>query len=558
MTDISRLAMPDPYASGDDSTSVIGTVHLVLAVTALITVLIDPEVVQKLPAAAWLVFTGFTAHNVVLYVLAHTGKHSARGRITTWLDLGWYTTLVFATGSDTSLFFLFYFFAILVSSFRYGFDEGARITLASAILFSLTAHATASPAQLLQVLLRAAFLLSLGYMIARWGEANLLQKRRLALLRDVSRLSNPRFGIEHTITDVMQRVRAFYHASSGVMVSRRSASPRWMLRIINDAGARAADLPPQSSADAGPLMMSLPEGMPVLYARPLLRWLPWGGCFCYFDPGTEQWHDCAGDAGERLAELLDARSFISTPLSIQNSEGRAFMASNTDSYARSDLSFLCQVAAQVVPVLENIYLLDRLASEAALRERRKISRDLHDSTLQPYIGLSHTLTALRNKTAPDNPLIDEIDMLAKMAAQVVCDLRHYVGGFTRESSISEPLFYGALRHHVRQVRLIYGIDIRLDTPGPVDIGDRLAAAAVHLISEAISNIRKHTGAREGCVRLRCEQDLLSIEIDNPNDEGTVRPFAPASICERTAALGGSVRIEQRNPDRTVVCIDIPV
>ena len=30
-----RLAAPDPFATGDDSTSVIGTVHLVLAATAL-------------------------------------------------------------------------------------------------------------------------------------------------------------------------------------------------------------------------------------------------------------------------------------------------------------------------------------------------------------------------------------------------------------------------------------------------------------------------------------------------------------------------------------------
>lgn len=552
------LSPPDPYATGDDSTSVIGTVHMVLAATALITVLIDPAVVQKLPSGAWLVFTGFTLHNVVLYVLAHAGKRSVQGRLSTWLDLGWYTILVFVTGSDNSLFFLFYFFAILVSSFRYGFDEGARITLASAVLYSLTAHTTVGSAQLLQVLLRAAFLLSLGYMIARWGEANLRQRRRLALLRDVSRLSNPRFGVEHTITDVMQRLREFFQASSAVMVSRRAASPRWTLRIFNAGSGGAADLPSQAGSDAGQLMMSLPDGMPVLYTRPLLRWLRWSGSCCCYDPASGQWHDCHDGAGERLAELFDARSYISTPLTIQNSEGRAFMASAGGSYAKADLMFLCQIAGQVVPVLENIYLLDRLATEAALRERRKISRDLHDSTVQPYIGLSHTLTALRQKTAPDNPLLGEIDVLAKMAAQVVRDLRHYVGGFTREASISAPLFYGALRHHVRQVRQIYGIDIRLDVPGPVDIGDRLAAATVHLVSEGISNIRKHTSARVGCVRLRCSGQQLSIEIENPNDGGAVDAFMPASICERTGSLGGTVRIEQRSPASTVVCIDIPV
>jgi signal transduction histidine kinase len=178
--------------------------------------------------------------------------------------------------------------------------------------------------------------------------------------------------------------------------------------------------------------------------------------------------------------------------------------------------------------------------------------------VQPYIGLSHTLTALRAKAGPDNPLFDELDTLAAMTAQVVRDLRHYVGDFTRESSISEPLFYGALRHHVRQVRLIYGIDIALEMPVRMDIGDRLAAAAVHLVSEGISNIRKHTSAREGRIRLRLDEDFLRIDIENPNDPGTVPAFSPASISERTLSLGGQVSIEQRSPASTAVCIAIPV
>lgn len=548
----------EPYATADDSSSVIGTVHLVLAVTTLMTVLVDPVVLQDLPPNAWFIFTGFALHNVALYVLAHTRRRPVQGRLTTWLDLGWYTVLVFVTGSETSLFFLFYLFSILVASFRDGFDEGARITLASAILFSLTAVAVQGPAELVQVLLRSAFLLALGYMIARWGEANLLQKRRLALLRDVSQLSNPRFGVEHTIQNVLQRVRQFFEAGSCVMVSRRIASPRWILRIINEHRASATDLAYQDGNDAGPLLMSLPQGMPVLYTRPLWRWLRSSGSFCYYDSASGEWRDCSGDAGDRLAELLDARSFICAPLSIQASEGRAYMASSKSSYTRDDLMFLCQIAGQVVPVLENIYVLDRLATEAALRERRKISRDLHDSTLQPYIGLGHSVHALHQKAAPDNPLREDIATLDQMVSKVVMDLRHYLGGFTREDSLREPLFYGALRHHVRTVRLVYDIDIRLDMPPRMAIGDRLAAAAVHLVSEGISNLRKHTGARVGHVRLRCDADVLSIEIENPNDGGEPLAFMPSSISERTTALGGTVRIEQRIPSTTAVCIDIPV
>lgn len=548
----------DPLAIGDDSASVIGTVRLVLAATTLITVLTDPLVLQSLPSVAWIIFTGFTFHNVVLYLMAHARKAVAQSRAMIWLDLLWYTALVFVTGSDTSLFFLLYFFAILVSSFRHGFDEGARVTLASAILFSLTAHSAAGSTQLLQVLLRSAFLLALGYMIARWGESNLVQKRRLALLRDVSRLSNPRFGVEHTIADVMQRVREFFAASTCAIVYRRLSAPRWTLRMLGGGAARAAELPEHVNGGVAQLLMSLPPGMPVLYIRPLFSWSSLGGAFCYYDQVRGQWRDGEGEAGIALAELLGARSFISAPLAIQNSEGRAFMATADGSYSRTDLMFLCQIAGQVVPVLENIHVLDRLATEAALRERRKISHDLHDSTVQPYIGLSHTLTALHRKAKPDNPLYADIEVLARMAAQVVTDLRHYVGGFTREDSLAEPLFFGALRHHVRQVRLIYDIDIKLDMPATMAIGDRLSAAAVHLVSEGISNIRKHTPAREGAVKLRCDEQALSIDIENQSASQDAPDFFPKSITERTESLGGTVKIEHRPPATTVVRIHIPV
>ena len=49
--------------------------------------------------------------------------------------------------------FVIVFFSILISALRFGFVEGARITLASAALFSLTALSTVDPASLVQVLL---------------------------------------------------------------------------------------------------------------------------------------------------------------------------------------------------------------------------------------------------------------------------------------------------------------------------------------------------------------------------------------------------------------------
>ncbi|UUZ47603.1 hypothetical protein LP420_31160 [Massilia sp. B-10] len=72
-----------------------------------------------MPSFGWLIFSGFTIHNVILYVMAHARRLAPQGTVTTWIDLAWYTLLVFMTGGNSSLFFMFYFFSILVTSFRY-------------------------------------------------------------------------------------------------------------------------------------------------------------------------------------------------------------------------------------------------------------------------------------------------------------------------------------------------------------------------------------------------------------------------------------------------------
>jgi hypothetical protein len=67
-------------------------------------------------------------------------------------------------------------------------------------------------------LLRPTSLFVLGYMIACWGGAETMFRRRLALLKDVSLLANPRFGVDRTFGALMERVRAFYEADMCMLV----------------------------------------------------------------------------------------------------------------------------------------------------------------------------------------------------------------------------------------------------------------------------------------------------------------------------------------------------
>src|SRR5919106_759040 len=61
-------------------------------------------------------------------------------------------------------------------------------------------------------------LLTFGYIIARWGGYHTELKNRLKLLKDVTVVSNPRFGIDRTIKAILESVREFYEAEACVLV----------------------------------------------------------------------------------------------------------------------------------------------------------------------------------------------------------------------------------------------------------------------------------------------------------------------------------------------------
>lgn len=541
-------ADPDSDRSG---TPVIGTLHLMLAATAMIAFVADPAAVRNLPRFAWAIFFGFAVHNIHLYVQAHRHEPASDSRVTLWLGVCWYSAMIYVTGGGHSVFFPLYLFTVLISAFRFGFAESARITCASTGMFLLTTLMVKDTAELVQVLLRSAFLLSLGYLIAIWGESNLSQRRGLALLRDVCQLANPRLGIDRTIASVMERSRVFFNADSCILVSHRPSSRRWQLRIARPQGIVTEPL----GAAVAPPLMNMPGGQMAMYASPLFS-RP-GGAFRIFEGTLKRWRDCVGDQGQYAAELLDARSFISVPLKFRDGHGRVYMTSSKRRFTEADATFLLQIVTQVLPVIENIHMLDRLASLAALRERRTIAHDLHDSAVQPYIGLSHSLSALRSKAGEDNPLKEDIDALSAMTEEVVGDLRRFAGGFARNELPIDQLMDGALRRYAHRAKQLYDIDIALDITGQALIGDRLAAVVLQLSSEGISNMCKHTEARHGALRIACDSRWLRIEIEN--DSGAApAAFMPRSIARRSNALGGTTKVEHRTPDRTTVRIDIPV
>jgi signal transduction histidine kinase len=556
-------AAPGSRRNGDVAgASMVFIMRLLLAMSALLTLFIAPSDLGNSGSQgelAWLIFIAYLLHSMILLVAARRRNNPFwHGKLVYWLDLGWYSLMVYSSGGTNSFFFPFFFFVILTASFQWGFDEGARITLASTLALALATWLADNGTNQAHLLLRTTFVLALGYMISYWGGMGLAQRRRLALLREVSQLSNPRFGVDQTIASMLQQTRHFYAASNCLLLMRSGPDELWQLHSAGAQHAgRQATLSRLSDAAAAPLLVFEADAL-VHYAGALHRRLPRTREARTRQLGQTRWQNLPADACEQLVDLLDASSFVSAPLPLRKGEGRIFVVSESHRLHRSDAVFLQQLAAQVFPVIENIVLLDRLASDAAFRERQKIARDLHDSTIQPYIGLRHGISAVRQSLQDEHPCSIELDKLLTMTSEVISDMRLFAKTVRQGAARQDVELLIALRRQANQVREFYDIDITIQAQPDLTISDRLAAEVFQIVNEGMSNIRKHTRARHGLIDLSNVDGQLRIRIENDTPEGPVAPFLPGSIAERTVALGGTIAIDRTAQGATAVSITIPV
>lgn len=538
-------AQREPTAQVDDR--MVCLMRLVLALSALVIVYLDPSEPNRLVHETHAALILYAFYSAALYALSLRRGAWQPGAWVPWADVASYLVLVSLSSGTNSVFFFFFFFSILEASFRRGFASGLRVTLVSAALFTLVGYLSAPPAPALHLnrfLLRPVYLVVLGYMMAYWGGAEIRLKRRLALLKEVNTLSNPRFGVGHTVASMMKRVRAFYDADTCLVILGGgiggSDEGDFHLSRVERAGSgeTTAEHIPAALARQ---FLTLPETLAAAYNVKTRPWQRPEACYYAYDLARGVRADAGHAESEALAVMLDARAFVTLPLLYRGrAAGRLFLTGRRGTFEPTDLDFLAQVVEHVMPVLSNVRLLDRLATKAAEQERLRIARDLHDSVIQPYIGLQYKLAAIRHKLdAGASDVRPDIEHLFEVTASEVTGLRSYVGGL-KDGAEGRDDLAAALRRYTGQFQENYGIDVKLDIRGGGRVTERLAAELIQMVHEGLRNVWKHTEATRCAVRLEAEGSdlLLSIENDGAASAG----FAPRSITERAEALGGRARV----------------
>jgi signal transduction histidine kinase len=88
----------------------------------------------------------------------------------------------------------------------------------------------------------------------------------------------------------------------------------------------------------------------------------------------------------------------------------------------------------------------------------------------------------------------------------------------------------------------------------------VAEARFQIIKEGLSNILRHTSAKNAFVSFQSIESNLLIDIGNeaPDMGSIIDVFRPKSICERALSMKGTVKIATNAEGFTVVSVTIPI
>ncbi|PYQ92078.1 MAG: hypothetical protein DMF97_21835 [Acidobacteria bacterium] len=521
--------------------------RLILSAAALLIIYLDPSEPDRNIRLTYATLAAYTAYSFILFIAASFYNRALPKGAAHWVDLAWHTLLVSESSGTNSLFFFFYFFDILVASFRGGAREGLRMTGAAAILFTAVGllFSPSSHFEANRLLMRPIYLGVLGYMIASFGELELRLRRRVDLLKEVTVLSNPRFGVHQTITSALEKIRRFYDADACLLIIDGDVSVEHCLYQARREEVNRSGAPESCAPEMAAMLLSPPFSHAMLVEQ--RRWQWRRAPFVYIEDATTQ---------RKLHKLPAGADIVLSALDAPEAVGRLYVTGRQRAFDLSDLEFLSHAINATLRVTDNVRLVDSLASHAAEHERHRIARGIHDTVIQPFIGLQIGLRAIVHRM--DDKIYQpgyDIMRLVWLIDDEVGRLRQYVTSLKVEREARIELM-PAIRRFTREFGHVTGIDVEVSGPD-LAVGARVGAELFEMTTEALSNIRRHTTSHRATIVVEQSAETIVLRIENDTLDPDTAPFDPRSLAEHAEALGGKIDVHCTR-ETTALVISIPL
>jgi len=410
---------------------------------------------------------------------------------------------------------------------------------------------------LLNDLLRA-----IGSAVGLVGELSLTKERlgQLSLFYQVAQSMASTFELDKVLDDTMQLATAVLNASASALMMVDERTRELVFEFAYGEMGKILRL------QRTPLGQGI-AGWVATHGEPVLA------------------NNVSDDA--RFSPDVDARtgfltrSVLCAPIQIRGKIIGVIEALNKRDEAgfdAEDLRLMVTTANQAAIAIENARLYQSLRDErdrilqAQEDVRRQVARNLHDGTVQFLsaisMGIDHLERLLDFKPEAAHA---ELDALRKLTRQATRQAR--LALFELRPLILETQgLVPALEAYVQQLDGSEPFGVHLEAPKNLPpLNSSVASTIFAIVQEAVTNAKKHAGAREVWLRLSTEQGWLRIVVEDngagfdaeavDKDYDRTGSIGLLSMRERAQLIDGHMQIETSTqpPDSgTRIILRVPI
>jgi signal transduction histidine kinase len=235
-----------------------------------------------------------------------------------------------------------------------------------------------------------------------------------------------------------------------------------------------------------------------------------------------------GGADGYLAEPVDRTELLATVralLRMRQAQREARLKASEAELARKELQAanenletrVRQRTAELECERREVQQLSRQLLQAQDEERRRISRELHDSTGQLLAALTMNLARLKSEQIWSNPgadalINDTTNIVDEMSRQL-----RTMSYLLHPPMLDEMGLLSAVQWYVDGFSSRSAIQVRLDCADLGRLPGDLELTLFRLIQESLTNINRHSGSKTALIRLNRNDASVNLEVI---DQGT--------------------------------------
>jgi signal transduction histidine kinase len=204
--------------------------------------------------------------------------------------------------------------------------------------------------------------------------------------------------------------------------------------------------------------------------------------------------------------------------------------------------------------------------EAREEEKTLIARELHDELGQLLTALKMDLAWLRERLTVDGETAEKLGEMGAMLDQTVSATRR-ISADLRPLMLDDLGLADAANWLVDDFARRSGVhcDLKLEGDGPLAEAPKPVATAVYrALQESLTNIARHSGAKQAWIVLAAEDEAIEMEVEDdgrgiqPEEIGKARSLGLKGMRERINYLGGSFEIARAPRGGTRLRLRVPL